>query len=64
MDQELLTQWKAKDPLDILKKKIKNKKKLKMIEEKMDQELDEAVAFAKNSPQPSVDDFLASIPNF
>ena len=64
MDQEILSQWKAKDPIDILKKKIKDKKKLKTIEEKTDQELDEAVEFAKNSPQPSVDNFLASIPNF
>jgi len=64
MDQELLTQWKAKDPVDILKKKIKDKKKLKAVEEKVDQELVEAVEFAKNSPEPSVDEFLASIPNF
>jgi len=64
MDQEVLAAWKAKDPLDILKKKIKDKQKLKTVEENVEQELAEAVAFAKNSPQPSVDEFLASIPNF
>ncbi|MCP4576511.1 MAG: thiamine pyrophosphate-dependent dehydrogenase E1 component subunit alpha [Deltaproteobacteria bacterium] len=64
MDQELLAQWKAKDPLDILKMKINDKNKLTTMEEEMDRKLDEAEEFAKNSPQPSVDAFLASIPNF
>ena len=64
MDQEVLATWKARDPIDILRKHIKDKKTLKTIEEKVEQELDEAVEFAKNSPQPSVDEFLASIPNY
>jgi TPP-dependent pyruvate/acetoin dehydrogenase alpha subunit len=64
MDQELLSQWKAKDPVDVLKKKIKDKKKVKAVEEQVEQELAEAVQFAKDSPEPSVDEFLASIPNY
>ena len=64
MDQEVLAAWKERDPLDILRKKIKDKKKLKAIEEKVEQELAEGIDFAKNSPQPSVDEFLASIPNY
>jgi len=64
MDQEVLSAWKAKDPLDILGKKIKDKKKLKAIEEQVDRELEEGIEFAKNSPEPSVDEFLASIPNY
>jgi len=64
MDQEVLAAWRAKDPLDILKKKIKDKKKLKTVEDDVEQELYEAVEFAKNSPEPSVAEFLASIPNF
>ncbi len=64
MDQEVLAAWKARDPLDILGKKIRDKNKVKAIEDSVEQELAEAVEFAKNSPQPSVDEFLASIPNY
>jgi TPP-dependent pyruvate/acetoin dehydrogenase alpha subunit len=31
------------------------------IEKRVDAAIEEAVAFAKNSPQPSVEEFLASI---
>ena len=41
-----------------------NQEKVKQIEEQVDRELDEAVEFSKNSPQPSVDEFLANIPNY
>lgn len=64
MDQEILAQWKVRDPIHILRGKIKDKKTAKKIEEQVDRELDEAVEFAKNSPKPSVEDFLASIPDF
>lgn len=64
MDQEILAKWKARDPIAILRSKIKNQNEVKKIEEQVDRELDEAVEFAKNSPQPSVDEFLASITNY
>ena len=35
--------------------------KAKKIEEKVDAELEAAVDFAKNSPEPSVEEFLAEI---
>ena len=64
MDQKVLADWKKRDPLDMLRNKIKNKKALEKIEQQAEQELTEAMEFAKNSPQPSVEEFLASIPNF
>jgi TPP-dependent pyruvate/acetoin dehydrogenase alpha subunit len=64
MDQEVMAKWKARDPIDILRNKIRNKNKIKQIEEQVDRELDEAVEFAKNSPQPSVDEFLANIRSY
>ena len=64
MDQKVLAEWKARDPLDILHSKIKSKKKVKDLEDQVELELAEAVEFARNSPEPSVDEFLADIPNF
>lgn len=64
MDQEVMAKWKARDPIDILRNKIRNQNKIKQIEEQVDRELDEAVEFAKNSPQPSVDEFLANIRSY
>jgi TPP-dependent pyruvate/acetoin dehydrogenase alpha subunit len=64
MDQKVLADWIKRDPLHMLRDKIKNKKALEKIEQQAEQELTEAMEFAKNSPQPSVEEFLASIPNF
>ncbi|MFH1242178.1 MAG: thiamine pyrophosphate-dependent dehydrogenase E1 component subunit alpha [Pseudomonadota bacterium] len=64
MDQKVLAEWKARDPIDILRGKIKNNKKVDEVERQVESELAEAIEFAKNSPQPSVDEFLAGIPNF
>lgn len=64
MDQKILAEWKARDPLDILRSKIKGKKKIQEIEARVESELEEAIEFAENSPQPSVDEFLDSIPNY
>lgn len=64
MDQKALAEWKARDPLDILRSKIKGKKKIQDIEAQVESELEEAIEFSKNSPQPSVDEFLDSIPNY
>ena len=64
MDQEVLAKWKARDPIDILRAKIQNTEEVKRIEEQVDLELVAAVEFAINSPEPSVDEFLASIPDY
>jgi TPP-dependent pyruvate/acetoin dehydrogenase alpha subunit len=64
MDQEVLAKWKARDPIDILRGKIQNAENVKRIEEQVDLELVKAVEFAINSPEPSVDEFLASIPDY
>jgi pyruvate dehydrogenase E1 component alpha subunit len=63
MDQDILAAWKARDPIILLKDKIKSNAKIKKIEEQVDQELEEAIEFARSSPEPSVEDFLASIVN-
>jgi TPP-dependent pyruvate/acetoin dehydrogenase alpha subunit len=60
MDQKVLAEWKARDPLELMRTKIE-KAKVEKIEAQVDAELEEAVAFAKNSPEPSVEEFLASI---
>ncbi len=64
MDQELLAAWKAKDPVDRLRKRLGDSEFVKKLEDEIETELDDAVEFAKNSPEPDVEEFLASIPNF
>jgi pyruvate dehydrogenase E1 component alpha subunit len=60
MDQEVLAEWKARDPMILLRKRI-DEKKAHTIEKQIDLELEEAVEFAKNSPEPSVEEFLAAL---
>jgi TPP-dependent pyruvate/acetoin dehydrogenase alpha subunit len=60
MDQKVLAEWKARDPLGLMRAKI-DKAEAEKIEAQVDAELKAAVEFAKNSPQPSVEEFLASI---
>jgi TPP-dependent pyruvate/acetoin dehydrogenase alpha subunit len=43
---------------------VEGENELKNIEARVDKDLDEAIEFAKNSPQPSVEEFLASMRNF
>jgi TPP-dependent pyruvate/acetoin dehydrogenase alpha subunit len=64
MDQKLLAEWKERDPLKLLRSKIDNDAEKKRIEAQVDKDLDEAIEFAKNSPQPSVEEFLAGMRNF
>jgi pyruvate dehydrogenase E1 component alpha subunit len=61
MPRDELEEWKARDPLIVFRKHIDNDKKVKAVEEKVDQELSDAIEFGKNSPNPAVEDFLASI---
>ena len=60
MDQEALAEAKARDPLHLLREKI-DELKAKEIEKGVDAQIEEAVEFSKNSPEPSVEEFLAII---
>ena len=60
MDQEKLAQSKARDPLLLMRARLEAAK-ADEIEKRVDAAIEEAVAFAKNSPQPSVEEFLAGI---
>jgi len=64
MDPKIMAEWKAKDPVDRLKNRIGDKALVKKIEDEVEAELEEAIKFAKSSPEPDVKEFLASIPNF
>jgi TPP-dependent pyruvate/acetoin dehydrogenase alpha subunit len=57
-----LAQWKARDPLILLGKRLR-KNQIREIEIKVDHEIEAAVLFAKNSPEPSVRTFLEEIDN-
>jgi len=61
MPREELESWKARDPIIILREHINNDKKIKAIEKTVDREMEAAIEFGKSSPNPSVDDFVASI---
>ena len=60
MDQDALAQWKARDPLNLLRGRL-DEREAAEIEKSVDKELAEAVDFAKNSPEPSVEDFLTDL---
>lgn len=60
MDQDELAEWTARDPLTLLRRQLEGLK-AEQIENQVDAELEEAVEFAKNSPEPSVEEFLSTI---
>ena len=47
-----------------MRSKLNDKARVKEIENEVESELAEAVEFAKNSPQPSVEEFLASVESY
>ncbi|UCD80814.1 MAG: thiamine pyrophosphate-dependent dehydrogenase E1 component subunit alpha [Desulfobacterales bacterium] len=61
MPRDELEAWKARDPIIVLRSQINNDKKVKAVEEKVDQEMEAAIDYGKSSPDPSVEEFLASI---
>jgi TPP-dependent pyruvate/acetoin dehydrogenase alpha subunit len=61
MPRDELAEWKAKDPLFVLRKYINNDIKIDAVEKKVDLEMNAAIDFGKNSPEPSVEEFLAGI---
>jgi TPP-dependent pyruvate/acetoin dehydrogenase alpha subunit len=60
MDQQDLAEWKARDPLILLSQRI-SEEEARKVEAQVDSELETAVEFAQNSPEPSVEEFLADI---
>jgi len=65
MPKDKLEHWKSRDPLIILKDYL-NKAGLKVsdidsINQQVEKELDEAIKFGLESPEPSVEEFLAEI---
>jgi TPP-dependent pyruvate/acetoin dehydrogenase alpha subunit len=61
MPRDELEAWKARDPIIVLRNHINNDKKVKAVEQMVDQEMEAAIEFGKNSPNPSVEKFLAGI---
>ena len=61
MPRDELEAWKARDPIIVLRNHINHDKKVKAVEQMVDQEMDAAIEFGKTSPNPSVEEFLAGI---
>jgi pyruvate dehydrogenase E1 component alpha subunit len=61
MDAQKLAEWKARDPLLLMRRVIADEPAVAEIEARVERELEAAVEFGKNSPEPSVEEFLASI---
>jgi pyruvate dehydrogenase E1 component alpha subunit len=61
MDAQKLAEWKARDPIQLMRRVIAEEPAVAEIEARVDRELEAAVEFGKNSPEPSVEEFLASI---
>jgi pyruvate dehydrogenase E1 component alpha subunit len=61
MPEDELAEWKARDPIIVLRSHIKNDKKVEAIEKEIDREMEAAVEFGKSSPEPSVEEFVASL---
>ena len=60
MDQKVLAEWKTRDPLKLIRVQI-DRAAAEKIETQVDMELEKAVEFARNSPEPSVEEFLTSL---
>lgn len=60
MDAQKLAEWKARDPLLLMRRVIADEPAVAEIEARVERELEAAVEFGKNSPEPSVEEFLAS----
>lgn len=68
MPEEEMKYWKSKDPVLVLRKRLADEgvaePELKEIEQRVEAKIEEAVAFAINSPEPSKEAFLAEISVF
>jgi len=64
MDQKVMAKWKERDPVNRLRERITDEAKAKEIEEEVESALADAVEFGKNSPSPSVEEFLRYIETY
>jgi TPP-dependent pyruvate/acetoin dehydrogenase alpha subunit len=64
MDQKVMARWKERDPVNLLRERITDKGKVKEIEEAVEKALADAVEFGKDSPSPSVEEFLKYIETY
>jgi TPP-dependent pyruvate/acetoin dehydrogenase alpha subunit len=64
MDKGLMERWKAKDPVVRLRELMADRTMVKQIEDEVESVLAEAIDFAKKSPSPSVQQFLADIKDY
>jgi acetoin:2,6-dichlorophenolindophenol oxidoreductase subunit alpha len=60
MDPQKLAEWKARDPMVLMRQVIADAACTAAIEAQVDRDLEAAVEFGKNSPEPSVEEFLAA----
>jgi TPP-dependent pyruvate/acetoin dehydrogenase alpha subunit len=60
MDAQKLAEWRARDPILLMRRVIADESAVAEIEAQVDRELEAAVEFGKNSPEPSVEAFLAA----
>ena len=69
MPQDVMATWKAKDPVDTLRAYLTadahiDDKTIAKIEARVEKQIEAAIQFADESPEPSVEAFLAEIPHF
>jgi len=66
MPQETMAYWKAKDPVDIMRNYLISacveESEIAKIDQSVEEKMEAAVRFAKESPEPSAEEFLAEIP--
>jgi pyruvate dehydrogenase E1 component alpha subunit len=63
MDPQTLAAWKERDPLALMRRALGDDAKARAIEEQVEAEMEAAVTFATESPEPSVAEFLSGIPD-
>jgi TPP-dependent pyruvate/acetoin dehydrogenase alpha subunit len=61
MDPDTLAEWKARDPLILMRRAIADDSRVAAVETRVDAELKAAVEFARSSPEPAVEEFLSTI---
>jgi TPP-dependent pyruvate/acetoin dehydrogenase alpha subunit len=61
MDPDIMARWKARDPLILMRRAAGDDARVAAIEAQVNAELEAAVEFAKNSPEPVVDEFLTDV---
>jgi pyruvate dehydrogenase E1 component alpha subunit len=65
MPEEAVQEWEAKDPIMLLRSRLIDsglpESEIETINTKVESSIKDAVRFAKESPQPSIEEFLEEI---